>query len=181
MIDPPNGRFPALHREGKELYAQMRGSYKPGQTVFDSPEDFDTLGSLHHPRSAGVDVAAQLQQRHPHHAVPGLRRHPPRDGARGAHHPDHASARRSMARSSSIWESREDAGKATRSSSRRRTSTGNRDDQPRRSRVPALTPATPNLRFTERFTRTANDTIDYQMTVEDPDVLTTGKWWRRFR
>ena len=42
MVDPPNGRFPELTPKGKELYAQMRGSYKPGQTVFDSPEDFDT-------------------------------------------------------------------------------------------------------------------------------------------
>ena len=42
MIDPPNGRFPELTAKGKELYDQMRGSYKPGQTVFDSPEDFDS-------------------------------------------------------------------------------------------------------------------------------------------
>src|SRR4030095_8576633 len=41
---------------------------------------------------------------------------------------------------------------------------------------PPLTPATPNLRITERFTRSAADTIDFQMTVEDPEVLTTGKW-----
>ena len=40
---------------------------------------------------------------------------------------------------------------------------------------PALTPSTPNLRFTERFTRTANDTIDYQMTVEDPEILDDGE------
>ena len=42
MIDPPNGRFPELTAKGKELYERMRGSYKPGQTVFDSPEDFDS-------------------------------------------------------------------------------------------------------------------------------------------
>ena len=37
---------------------------------------------------------------------------------------------------------------------------------------PPLTPSTPNMRVTERFTRTAADTIDYQITVQDPDVLT---------
>ena len=42
MVDPPNGRFPALTPKGKELYDQMRGSYKPGQTVFDTPDDFDS-------------------------------------------------------------------------------------------------------------------------------------------
>src|SRR5262245_37906272 len=42
IVDPPNGRFPELTPKGKALYEQMRGSYKPGQTVFDSPDDFDT-------------------------------------------------------------------------------------------------------------------------------------------
>src|SRR4030095_6416576 len=42
MIDPPNGRFPELTPKGKALYDQMRGRHKPGQTVFDSPEDFDS-------------------------------------------------------------------------------------------------------------------------------------------
>ena len=46
--------------------------------------------------------------------------------------------------------------------------------------APPLTPSTANLRFSERFTRTAQDTIDYQMTVEDPEVLTTGKWSAAF-
>ena len=32
------------------------------------------------------------------------------------------------------------------------------------------------MRFIERFTRTADDTIEYQMTVEDPAVLSTGSW-----
>ena len=37
---------------------------------------------------------------------------------------------------------------------------------------PPLTPNTENMRFTERFTRTDNDTIEYQMTVDNPEVLT---------
>src|SRR5262249_39706774 len=41
ISDPPNGRFPALTAKGKELYDKMHGSYKPGQTVFDTPDDFD--------------------------------------------------------------------------------------------------------------------------------------------
>src|SRR6476619_6648815 len=42
ISEPANGRFPALNAKGKELYDKMHGSYKPGQTVFDTPEDFDT-------------------------------------------------------------------------------------------------------------------------------------------
>jgi len=45
---------------------------------------------------------------------------------------------------------------------------------------PPLTPSTANMRFTERFTRTAHDTIDYHMTVEDPEVVTTGSWSAAF-
>src|SRR5580698_10039472 len=42
LSEPANGRFPALTPKGKELYAAMHGSYKPGQTVFDTPDDFDS-------------------------------------------------------------------------------------------------------------------------------------------
>src|SRR5277367_3729932 len=42
LSEPANGRFPALTPEGKARYDKMHGSYKPGQTVFDSPADFDS-------------------------------------------------------------------------------------------------------------------------------------------
>jgi hypothetical protein len=38
--DPPNGQFPELTDYGKKLQADMKSSYKPGQTVFDSIDDF---------------------------------------------------------------------------------------------------------------------------------------------
>jgi hypothetical protein len=37
------------------------------------------------------------------------------------------------------------------------------------------TPTTPNMKVTERFTRVSDDRIDYEMTIEDPEVL-TDKW-----
>ena len=124
MVDPPNGRFPALTPKGKELYDQMRGSYKPGQTVFDSPDDFDTwdrcitrglpVSMLPRNYNNGIRimqfpgyVVILLEMAHEARIIPTT------------------NARRSMARSGSIWESREVAGKATRWSSKRRTSTGN--------------------------------------------------------
>ena len=33
-------------------------------------------------------------------------------------------------------------------------------------------PSSPNMKVTERFTRVNDKQIDYEMTVEDPDVLT---------
>ena len=41
LVDPPNGRLPDKTEEGKRRSAQMRSSYRPGQT-FDSPTDFDS-------------------------------------------------------------------------------------------------------------------------------------------
>src|SRR5690606_14458860 len=38
-----------------------------------------------------------------------------------------------------------------------------------------MTPSTPNMKITERFTRVADDRIEYEMTIEDPEVL-TDKW-----
>ena len=40
IVDPPDGRFPALTDYGKKLQAEMKSSYRPGQTVFDSVDDF---------------------------------------------------------------------------------------------------------------------------------------------
>jgi hypothetical protein len=42
IVDPPDGQFPELTDYGKKLQAEMKSSYKPGQTVFDSVEDFSS-------------------------------------------------------------------------------------------------------------------------------------------
>ena len=36
---------------------------------------------------------------------------------------------------------------------------------------PALNPTSENMRITERFTQTADDTIEYQMRIEDPEIV----------
>ena len=40
IVDPPDGQFPALTDYGKKLQDEMKSSYRPGQTVFDSVDDF---------------------------------------------------------------------------------------------------------------------------------------------
>lgn len=40
IVYPLDGRFPGLTEYGKKLQAEMKSSYRPGQTVFDSVEDF---------------------------------------------------------------------------------------------------------------------------------------------
>jgi len=180
MVDPPNGRFPELTPKGKELYAQMRGSYKPGQTVFDSPEDFDTwdrcitrglpVSMLPRNYNNGIRImqfpgylVILLEMAHETRIIPTTKR-PAIDGA----------IRQYLGESRGRWEGNTLVVETT-----------NFNGKPAMTNLgvpgsPPLTPASANLRFTERFTRTATDTIEYQMTVEDPDILTTGKWSAAF-
>jgi hypothetical protein len=180
MIDPPNGRFPELTRRAQELYEQMRGSYKPGQTVFDSPEDFDSwdrcitrglpVSMLPRNYNNGIRimqfpgyVVILLEMAHEARIIPTTKR-PPLDD----------SIRQYLGESRGRWEGNTLVVETTNFNGKTAmTNLGVPGS-------PALTPSTPNLRFTERFTRTAQDTIDYHMTVEDPEILTTGKWSAAF-
>ena len=180
MIDPPNGRFPELTAKGKELYERMRGSYKPGQTVFDSPEDFDSwdrcitrglpVSMLPRNYNNGIRVmqfpgyvVIVLEMAHETRIIPTTTR-PALDG----------SIRQYLGESRGRWEGNTLVVETTNFNGKTAmTNLGVPGS-------PALTPSTPSLRFTERFTRTAQDTIDYQMTVEDPEILTTGKWSASF-
>src|SRR5687768_3240359 len=176
LIDPPNGRFPELTAKGKELYDQMRGSYKPGQTVFDTPEDFDTwdrcitrglpVSMLPRNYNNGIRimqfpgyVVILLEMAHEARIIPTTPR-PPLDAA----------IRQYLGESRGRWEGNTLIVETTNFNGKTAmTNLGVPGS-------PALTPSTPNLRFSERFTRTAQDTIDYQMTVEDPEILSTGQW-----
>ena len=42
IISPENGQFPELTDYGKKLQAEMKSSYRPGQTVFDNVDDFSS-------------------------------------------------------------------------------------------------------------------------------------------
>ena len=180
LMDPPNGRFPALTPRGKELYDQMRGSYKPGQTVFDTPDDFDSwdrcitrglpVSMLPRNYNNGVRimqfpgyVVILLEMAHEARIIPTTAR-PPLDGA----------IRQYLGESRGRWEgntlvveTRNFNGKTA------MTNLGVPGS-------PALTPSTAGMRVIERFTRTAQDTIDFEITVVDPEILSTGKWTAAF-
>lgn len=179
MSDPPNGRFPALTAKGKELYDKMRGSYKPGQTVFDSPEDFDSwdrcitrglpVSMLTRNYNVGIRIMQSpgyvvilLEMAHEARIIP--------TGGRPALDP---SIKQWLGESRGRWEGNTLVVETT-----------NFNGKPAMTNAgvpgsPPLTPATENMRFMERFTRTANDTIEYKMTVVDPDVLTSS-WSAEF-
>lgn len=172
IIEPADGQFPALTDKGKAMYAAMHGSYKPGQTVFDSPDDFDEWDRC---ISRGMPVSME-----PRNYNNGLRimqspgyvmiylemahevRVIPTDGSRLALD---KSIQEYLGDSRGHWE-----GNTLVVTTTNFTNKGDLTN----SGVPGSPPLTPeseNTTITERFTRTAADTIDYQMHVEDPDVI----------
>jgi hypothetical protein len=179
LIDPLNGRFPALTPRGKELYDQMRGSYKPGQTVFDTPEDFDSwdrcitrglpVSMLPRNYNNGIrimqfpgHVVILLEMAHEARVIPTSGR-PVLD----------ASIRQYLGESRGRWEGLTLVVETTNFNGKTAmTNLGVPGS-------PALTPSTPNMRIVERFTRTALDTIDFQITVTDPEIL-TAPWTAAF-
>lgn len=171
LSEPADGRFPALTPHGKELYAEMHGSYKPGQTVFDSPADFDewdrciTRGmpvsmeprnynnGIRIMQSPGY-VLIVLEMAHEVRIIPTTAR-PPLDPA----------IKTWLGESRGHWEGNTLVVETT---------NFNGKGDLTNSGVPGSPPLTPNSeeeRVTERFTRTGPDTIEFTMHVEDPDVI----------
>jgi hypothetical protein len=177
MSDPPNGRFPALTPKGKELYDKMHGSYKPGQTVFDSPDDFDSwdrcitrgmpVSMLPRNYNNGIRIMQSpgyvlivLEMAHEVRIIPT-------DGRPALDN----SIKEWLGESRGHWEGNTLVVETTNFNGLvGHTSAG----------VPGspgpLQPETPNMKITERFTRVAPDTIEFTMKVEDPTVLATGSY-----
>src|SRR5205809_2111673 len=180
MSDPPNGRFPALTAKGKELYDKMHGSYKPGQTVFDSPEDFDSwdrcitrglpVSMLPRNYNNGIRIMQSpgyvvilLEMAHEARVIPTDGR-PALDPA----------IKQYLGESRGRWDGNTLVVETTNFNGRPAMTNAGVPGSP------PLNPSTENMRFTERFTRTGDDTIEYKMTVVDPDVLSTGSWSAEF-
>lgn len=168
---PPDGRFPALTPKGQEMYAAMRGSYKPGETVFDSPSDFDSwdrcitrgmpVSMLPRNYNNGIRIMQApgyvlivLEMAHEVRIIP-TKGQPPLDSA----------IRQWMGESRGHWEGNTLVVTTTNFNGKTDMTNAGVPGSP------PLTPASENMRITERFTRTANDTIDYNMRVEDPEVI----------
>jgi hypothetical protein len=177
IVDPPDGRFPPLTDYGKKLQAEMRSSYRPGQTVFDTPADFSAwdrcitrgMPVSMEPRNYnnGIRIIQSpgyvvivLEMAHEARVIPtnGM---PPLD----------SQIKQWMGESRGHWEGNTLVVETTNFNGLvGMTSAG----------VPGspgpLQPSTPNMRTIERFTRTAPDTIEFKMTIEDPEVLATGSF-----
>lgn len=177
IVDPPDGRFPELTERGKELQADMRSSYRPGQTLFDRIEDFDSwdrcitrgLPVSMFPRnynnglrifqSPGY-VVILLEMAHETRIIPTDGR-PPLDPA----------IKQWLGSSRGRWEGNTLVVETTNFNGKTGMTNAGVPGSPR-----PLHPSTEAMRIVERFERTGDDTMEYQITIEDPEVLTTGSW-----
>jgi hypothetical protein len=177
IVDPPDGRFPALTDYGKKLQAEMKSSYRPGQTVFDAIEDFSAwdrcitrglpVSMLPRNYNNGIRIMQSpgyvviiLEMAHEARIIP-TNGAPPLD----------SQIKEWLGESRGHWEGNTLVVETTNFNGQvGMTSAG----------VPGspgpLQPATTNMRVVERFTRVANDTLEFKMTVEDPTVLATGSF-----
>ena len=121
VTDPADGKVPPQTAEARQRQARTAGSAegpRPGRFV-GRPQP---LRSLHHARHPRIDDAGHLRQLVSHPAEPGVRDDHLRDGARHARDSARLAPARRRFRSVSTSATAAATGKATRSSSRRRTS-----------------------------------------------------------
>ncbi|HWK53940.1 MAG TPA: hypothetical protein VNR18_06205 [Hyphomicrobiales bacterium] len=177
IVDPVDGRFPELTPYGKELQADMRDSYRPGQTVFDSVADFSPwdrcitrgmpVSMLPRNYNNGIRIMQSpgyvviiVEMAHEARVIPTTPT-PPIDDA----------IEEWMGESRGHWEGNTLVVETTNFNGLVGKTSGGVPGAPRE-----LQPSTPQMRITERFTRTGPDSMDFEMLVDDPQVLATGSY-----
>jgi len=176
IVDPKDGQFPELTEYGKKLQAEMKSSYKPGQTVFDGIEDFSawdrciTRGMPVSMEPRNYNNGIRIMQSPGYVMILVEMAHEVRVVPIGM--PALSSEiKEYLGESRGHWEGNTLVVETTNFNGLvGHTSAG----------VPGspgpLQPETPNMKITERFTRVAPDTIEFTMKIEDPTVLATGSY-----
>jgi len=177
IVDPPNGRFPELTEYGKKLQAEMKSSYKPGQTVFDAIEDFSAWDRC---ITRGMPVSMEPRNYN--------------NGIRIMQSPGYVVILLEMAHEARIIPTNgmplldsqiqqwlgESRGHWEGNTLVVETANFNGLVGHTSAGVPGspgpLQPETPDVKITERFKRVAPDTIEFTMKIEDPTVLATGSY-----
>jgi hypothetical protein len=176
IVDPKDGQFPELTENGKKLQAEMKSSYKPGQTVFDAIEDFSawdrciTRGMPVSMEPRNYNNGIRIMQSPGYVMILVEMAHEVRVVPIGKP-PLPSEIKEYLGESRGHWEGNTLVVETTNFNGLvGHTSAG----------VPGspgpLQPETPNQKITERFTRVAPDTIEFTMKVEDPTVLATGSY-----
>jgi hypothetical protein len=183
IFDPPDGQFPELTAYGKELQATMKGSYHPTQTVFDQIDDFSSWDRC---ITRGLPVSMLARNYNngirifqtPGYVVIALEMaHEARIIPLGDVPPLEPEIRQWLGESRGHWEGNTLVVETTNFGhglSIGLTSAGNPGSPG------PLQPFSDDMKLTERFTRTAADTIEFEMTVTDPRVLERGSYTYKF-
>lgn len=178
IVDPPNGRLPPLTEYGEQLRLTMRSSYDPNQTVFDTIGDFSAwdrcitrgmpVSMMPRNYNNGIRifqapgyVVLSLEMAHEARVIPtnGLAPLP-------------AEIKQWMGESRGHWEGDTLVVETTNFGHGIHTGLTS-------GGVPgagAPMPTSDDMKITERFTRTADNTIEFEMVIEDPTVLATGSF-----
>lgn len=176
IVDPPNGQFPALTDYGKKLQDAMRSSYRPGQTVFDGIEDFAAWD-----RCITRGMPVTMEPRNYNNGMkimqgPGYvviltemaheMRTIPTDGKMPKLDP---TIKQYLGEPRGHWEGNTLVVESTNFNGLvGQTSAG----------VPQspgpLQPSTVNMKITEKFTRVGPEELQYEMKVEDPEVMVSS-------
>ncbi|MES2626170.1 MAG: hypothetical protein V4628_12880 [Pseudomonadota bacterium] len=183
IFDPPDGQFPQLTEYGKQLQAAMKGSYHPTQTVFDGIDDFSSwdrcitrgmpVSMLARNYNNGVRifqspgyVVISLEMAHEARIIP--------TGDIPSLDP---TIKQWLGESRGHWEGNTlvvESANFSHGTSIGLTSAGNPGSPG------PLQPFSDNMKITERFTRTAADTIEFEMKVTDPDILARGSYTYKY-
>jgi hypothetical protein len=173
ISEPADGQFPALTPKGKEMFDKMHGSYKRGQTVFDSPDDFDEwdrcitrgmpVSMLPRNYNNGIRIMQSpgyvtivLEMAHEVRVIPTTTK-PALD----------QNIKTYLGESRGHWEGNTLVVETTNFNGKGDMTNAGVPGSP----PVGINPVSESLHITERFTQTASDTIDYQMRIEDPVVI----------
>lgn len=182
LVDPADGRFPALTERGEYLATQIASSWSTEQSGagFDSVADFDTWdrcitrglppsmfpfnynNGLRIHQAPGY-VVIELEMIHESRVIPV-------DGRA----PLDPAIKQWMGESRGHWEGATLVVETTNFNGLSGMTNVGIPGSPRGD-----TPTTVDMKITERFTRVSDNQINYSMTVEDPEVL-TAPWTARY-
>ncbi|HTR00814.1 MAG TPA: hypothetical protein VMH83_12520 [Candidatus Acidoferrum sp.] len=177
IVDPPNGQFPALTDYGKKLQEAMHGSYRTDQTVFDKVEDFSSWDRC---ITRGMPVSMEPRNYNngirifqaPGYVIISLEMaHEARVIPTTPTAPLAPAIKQWMGESRGHWEGNTLVVETTNFGHgliTGMTSSGVPGSPPAK-----LYPSTDNMKIVERFTRTGAKSMDFEMTVIDPEVLAT--------
>jgi hypothetical protein len=172
IVDPPKGRMPALTSEGQERSAPMGSSWQ--SRPFNGPEDFDTWDRCISRGLLPSMLPAQYSNGLEIHQTPGYvvvrnemiheARIIPLDGR-----PHLSKAMRQyMGDSRGRWEGESLVVETSNFNGKTAATNPGTTGSPMQNNIPT----SDALRILERFTRMDADTINYEVTIDDPIVFT---------